>query len=281
MNQRLVSLFGKKGGRSVRERLEFYFRSAIIIAFFAVVIYYAAGFTLRASVTLATCFCIAVLWIGVLVKVADFKPYKLIIDVNFPVILADLGLLRSVEDWKTLRSRTGDQNTSRNINQFVVFTAITPRLFARSDDRRFSTGLWISEYIEEVEIPWQPGPGSSLGSNPRFFFCPAIGGYQFGVQVDSAWWETDGSRKTLAPALRDLKPDSAGNLVLGKLPYGYFPDHIQQGWEPVHFFSALFSTWERRQRAWVKTLTALGWTVNDDCPDRIEHRYIGVGQYEL
>ena len=250
-------------------------RSMIIIGLFTGTLYYAAGLTLRASVVFALCLRIAMLWITGLVAVADFKPYKLIIGVNFPAMLADFGLLRGVDQWVALRSDLYGAAETRDINQFVVFIAITPAIFARSDERKYSSNLWIHENIREIEIGWSPGPGSRLGKNPCFFFRPAKVGYQFGIQVDPTWWANEGIHKVQLLSLRELKPESDGCLVLGVLPYGYFPDHIRQWDEPVR----LFSTWDRKQRRWKNQLAALGWQVSDDWPQRIEHRYVGIGQY--
>lgn len=257
-------------------RIKEYFLVEIALAAGTAFFHYLVGLNFPVSLTLGGLFCIVFLWIGGLWRIADFKPYKLVIHVWLAAILKDLGLLANVEDWAVLLSKPEFAEHRQRFTQFS-FTAITPKLFARSDEQEYSTSLSIRQTLRPIEIAWQPDSWSSVGNHPLFFFRPARDGYQFGVQVASEWWAREDVRKAAHPSLRSLKPDSDGSLILGVLPYGYFPDHIRRWSEPVSFFYPF----KLKQRRWATKLNALGWTVETDCPESIEHRYMTIMQLEL
>jgi len=214
---------------SMHDRLKEHFRSAILIVVGATFLYYVAGLSVRASVVLALCFRVVFSQIESLRAVANFEPYVLAIGVKFPLIFTDLGLLSSPEDWVPFPSPGFSAKDSRDFNSYR-FTALTSRLFARSGAREYSTALWIHEEIEQIKVDWNAGFGSHLGSHPLFFFRygrpfgPFANGYEFGIEVDPEWWAREDVRNAAHPSLRSLKADPDGSLVLGMLPYGYFPD---------------------------------------------------------
>ena len=236
---------------------------------------YGGGLTVPTSILLGGLFCIVFLHLYGLWKSANFKPYKLVINVKIAVILTDLGLL-DIEDSSAQPSNMAPGLETRKWDQYI-FVAITGNLFARLDGREYSTSLWINELIKGFEVPWQPDPETNFNMTPGFFFSRAQEVYQFGIQVAPEWWNKEYRYKSALPSLRALEAPPNGRLVLGTLPYGYFPDHVHRWYEPV----SLFHTWSRKQRDWRKKLTAIGWTVDDNLPSILKHRYINIEQIEI
>jgi hypothetical protein len=191
-------------------------------------------------------------------KFASFRPYEVVIGVNFATLCEDLGL-----EW--IEEKPRDSRT---------FTAITPFLFDRTDrsnERRYMIGLYFNVEVSCVKVPWQPGPGSSLGDGPRFSFRPryvGYDGYQFEVQVDPEWWSHH--KSAASSDIRNLPVESDGTIVLGFLPAGYIPKHVRREEER---FVGQFS---RKHRQWKATISKLGWSIEEYRIGRIQHRYLNV-----
>ena len=78
-----------------------------------------------------------------------FQPYRLIVGVAFSAISEDFGL--SLTDDAQFRN--------------YKFTAISASLFARSDDREYSSEIYLSVDVPCAAIEWNPGPASILLGN--------------------------------------------------------------------------------------------------------------------
>lgn len=205
----------------------------------------------EAALLIGGAFTLVAVWLYGLRQLADFKSYRLIIGINYE------GL------WEDFKLAPADTATFENYS----FTAISAVLFARSDERQYSTALDLYKAIPCAKPTWAGGPGEVM-NGPTFFFRPWRNGYQLGVRVQEEWWQWQGPQ--LKPALRDLPLAHDSTLILGTLPAGYMPEHIWRWHEPI----ALWYGFDRRQRRWKAKLAALGWTLDDDYPDHITHRYL-------
>src|SRR5271163_1912993 len=107
------------------------------------------------------------------------------------------------------------------------------------------------------------GPGE-IENNPVFFFRPIRDGYQFGLRVQGEWWKLH--RQQLIPSLRDRAVNTESSVVLGFLPYGYFPEHVRRWNEPV----SLWYGFDRKQRRWRQRLLQQGWALDEDDPTNIQ-----------
>ena len=203
------------------------------------------------SLLFVVCFAIVAVRLYQLSKLAAFRPYEVVLGVNFATLCEDLAL-----EW--IEEKPRDSRT---------FTAITPFLFDRSDrsnERRYMIGLYFNVEVSCVNVSWQPGFGSCLGDCPRFSFGPYDNHYQLEVQVDPEWWSHHKSEAS--SDIRDLPIESDGTIVLGFLPYGYIPDHVRRDYYPF----------ERKQRQWKAKLSKLGWSINEHYPGSIQHRYLNI-----
>ena len=212
----------------------------------------------QASILLGFAFTIIGMWLYALKQVATFKPYRLIIGVNYEAL------------WEDLKLTPAEGPKFEN----VTLTAISAPIFARSDKRAYSVKLDLYKDIPCGAPTWAGGIGES-NDNPTFFLRPARDGYQFGVHVQEEWWKLRNSQ--LAAPLHGKPLARDGTLVLGLLPYGYMPEHTRRWSETV----SLWYGFDRKQRLWKKRLQQEGWTFDDDNPTHIKHRYLGIGYYDL
>jgi hypothetical protein len=265
--------------------IRFYVSFAFWAALGFLVFRYVAGFSDTQAVVLA---CV-VAWfngsITLLSRAADFKPLQLAVTVIPWTIMSDLGLLGS-ETWEAY----SDRYTQQGIDwhevplraQPFTFTTIGPRLVHCSDPKgtqTFNASMRIYFDLKGVGIPWNPGPFSLIGNTAKFFLRQAyrhkMVGYEFGVRIVEEWWKT--ARMNAHPSLRDLSVQEDGGLILGFLPEAYMSQHVQKWHEPIR----LFENWKQSQQKWNKKLTTLGWKVNDDEPESIEHKYLVVRHWNL
>lgn len=131
-------------------------------------LHYFGGLGVSASALLGVSFTSIEIWLYALKEIAAFKPYGLVIDVNYETLWADLKLTPTDEEPKF---------------KSVTFSAISAAIFARSDERAYSVKLDLF-----FEIPCGARAWSGFG-RPTFFLRPAHEGYQFGVIVDDEWWK--------------------------------------------------------------------------------------------
>lgn len=215
--------------------------------------------SLPASILLGGAFTIVGVWLYGLAHAAAFKPYRLIIGIRYASLWEDLKLTPTTE---------GEQFEN------VTLTAITPAIFARSDDRQYSAHPDIYKDVPCGAPAWRMELGD-LKDVPTFFLRPHREGYQFGIHVQEEWWKQNSGQ--LAEGLRNLPFGYDRTIVLGLLPYGYIPDQVKRWNEPV----GLFGGFDRKQRRWKKRLAQEGWTFDDDKPTRLTHRYLGIGYYDI
>jgi hypothetical protein len=211
-----------------------------------------------ASILLGGAFTIIGLWLYALKQLAAFKPYRLVIGVNYDALWEDLKLT-PVEGPKF---------------ENVTLTAISAAIFARSDERAYSVKLDFYKDIPCGAPTWTTGPGE-IKDGPTFFLRPGRNGYQFGVHVQTEWWKQHSSQ--LASVLRSRPLAYDDTIVLGILPYGYMPEHTRRWNETV----SLWYGFGRKQSRWKKRLQQEGWTLDDNYPTHITHRYLGIGYYDL
>jgi len=210
---------------------------AVLVAATTELLHHYGELGLPASFILGSAFTIIGMWLYALKQVATFKPYRLIIDLNYDALWEDL----------KLTSADGPKIA------VVTFTAISAGIFARSDERGYSVNLDIYREIPCGARTWVTGP-----NGPTFFLRPVSEGYQFGVHVQEEWWKLYNPQ--LAPSLRG-KPLAYDNmLVLGLLPYGYMPEHTRRWIEGVSFWYGF----DRKQRRWKRRLQQEGWTFDDN-----------------
>ena len=230
----------------------------VLAGAFAAVLDYYGGLALQVSILLGLAFAVIAIWVYLLKRIATFKPFRLIIEINYDALWADLKLA----------------STDGPKFETFTFTAISAAIYARSDERAYSTALDIFKQVPCGKGTWTPGIGE-IRNGPTFFFRPVRGGYQFGVHVQSEWWKLHS--RQLAPSLRDLPLTYGNDVVLGLLPYGYIPDHVRRWNQPISYLYRFDS----KQRQWKKKLQEHGWMSSDDCPTHIAHRYLGIGYSDI
>jgi hypothetical protein len=234
------------------------FGLVMLIAAASSLLHYYGNLSFPASILLGVGFTIIGLWLYALKQLAAFKPYRLIIGVNYDAF------------WEDLKLTPAEGPRFEN----VTLTAISAAIFARSDERAYSVKLDFYKDIPCGAPTWTRGPGE-ISHDPTFFLRPSRDGYQFGVRVQEEWWKLHNSQ--VAPTLSGKPLAYDGTLVLGLLPYGYMPEHIRRWNETV----SLWYGFDRKQRRWNKRLQQEGWTLDDNYPTRITHRYVGIGYYDL
>jgi hypothetical protein len=197
-------------------------------------------------------------------KFAAFRPYEVVIGVNFATLCEDLAL-----EW--IEEKPRDSRT---------FTAITPFLFDRSDrrsnERRYMVGMFFNVEVSCARVPWHPGLGSILGGCPRVSLYPHNDGLRIGVQVDPKWWSQHKSEAS--SEIRNLPVERDGTIVLGFLPSGYIPEHVRRE-IPEHVRregKQFVDKFSRRHRRWKAKLSKLGWSIDESHIGRIQHRYLIV-----
>jgi hypothetical protein len=253
---------------NLRERVLVLLFAAAAIAVF----HYYAGLRFQASLVLGVSSTIVVLCLRELWKLATFRPYKIDIGIKFDALREDLGLIATNE---------------KSFENFS-FTAINAALFARSDEYQYSSTLAIYGRIPSATPELNSFVANSsewkfLSENrsvhPKFFFRPARYGYEFGIRVVPEWWSEH--RKTLSDRIRSLDASSYDEaIVLAFLPYGYIPDYVRRGNEPVSLFST-GERWLKNLRRWQTKLVKHGWTTTEDYPHHVDHRYLAISYQDL
>jgi hypothetical protein len=231
-----------------------YVRLAMFFGGSAVLVHFVGGFHGQQVIFLGGVFALVAIWLHLLRQVADFKPYRLSIGIDYGAL------------WEDLKLAPADGPKFESIR----FTAISSAVFARSDEREYSQILTLYRQIPCGAETWTPGVGQ-IAHGPSFFFRPGQKGYQFGIHVRPEWW--DRHRQQLDSALSAHSPDYSNDLVLGTLPYGYIPEHARRWYEPVSFLYPF----DMKQKLWKKTLGQHGWSLDDDYPMNIRHRYLEIG----
>lgn len=234
------------------------FGLVLLAAAAAALLHYFGGLNLPASILLGVAFTIVGMWLYALKQLATFKPYRLVIGVNYEVL------------WEDLNLTPAEGPKFEN----VTLTAISAAIFARSDERAYSMKLDFYKDIPCGAPTWTTGPGE-IKDGPTFFLRPARDGYQFGVHVQREWWKLHNSQ--LASTLHGKPLAYDDTLALGLLPYGYMPEHTRRWNETV----SLWYGFNRKQGRWKERLQQEGWTFDDDYPTHIKHRYLGIGYYDL
>ena len=224
----------------------------------ASVLHYYGDLRFEAAWLISIAFSIVAVSLHILSLLAAFKPYRLIIGINYAAL------------WEDLKLTPAEGPEFENF----TFTAISAALYKRSDEREFSSMLDLYKDLPCGAPAWVPG-FAQITNVPTFFFRPARGGYQFGLHVQEEWWTAHSPQ--LAKPLRELRLGHDNTIVLGFLPAGYLPEHVSRYRQPT----SIFYRFDRRQRRWKEKLSALGWTMNDDYPEHINHRYLGVGYVDL
>ena len=217
------------------------------------------GLSVPASMLLGFAFTIIGMWLYGLNQVATFKPYRLIIGIRYASLWEDLKLTPVAENMKL---------------ENFTFTALSPSLFARSDDRLYSTKTDIYKDVPCGAPAWLADIGD-VADRPTFFLRPHREGYEFGVRVQEEWWKRNSSQ--LGEKVRHLSLAYDHTITLGMLPYGYIPEHVRKWNEPV----TLFGGFDRKQKRWKNRMAQSGWSFDDNFPTHLEHRYLGIGYYEL
>jgi hypothetical protein len=257
------------------ERLAFVLIAVAITAVFHVF----GGFGEPGSILFGVSFTLVAVWLYELLRLAVFKPYRITIYVNFDAIRDDLGLLKT--------DRPPDPYEP--MYDVYEFTAINPALFAHY--KRYTGGSatefkladrYARSYEEyrSVIAFWDGIPcavkqvqydmSTNLDPHPIFFFRPGRDGYQFGIQVVPEWWSEH--CKQLSAHVHNLPISYDRTIVLGLLPYGYIPDHVQRWHETVN----LLYPFDRKQRQWKARLAKHDWTITENEPSELDHRYLHI-----
>jgi hypothetical protein len=218
--------------------------------------HFLAGFPPGISSAFGLAFTVIAYWIYLLFDAVEFSPYQLIIGINYAALCEDFHLV----------PKEGSQFEN------VTFTAISYVLFTRSDEGGYSRTLDIYKQLPCGAPAWMDG-NLELEDRPIFFFRSVVGGYEFGIHVQQEWWASEASRW----ALKKLRLGNDNSVVLGFLPAGYIPDHISRRYRPAR----PTYNFEGRQSRWQKRLTSEGWSVDEDRPYNIRHRYLEIGFYPL
>lgn len=174
--------------KELLDSLKLFAVAAAAIALF----HYYSGFRRHASLLLGVSFTLVAMWLYLLRQVAVFKPYRLIIGINYAAL------------WQDFKLSPAEGPASEN----YTFTAISPVLFARSDERDYSTTLDLYVRIPCAAPAWQLSSGE-IEDRPTFFFQPPRDGYQFGLHVQSEWWTHQVGR--LDPSLSGRAEEDFGD----------------------------------------------------------------------
>ncbi len=104
------------------------------------VFYYFAGFSFKAALLVGICFAETFIWLHRLSRIKTaFRPYKLVIGVNFQSVRDDLRLL------------TTDEKPFENFS----FTALNDELYSRSDGSGYSSTIYFNTELPCPEIQWE------------------------------------------------------------------------------------------------------------------------------
>jgi hypothetical protein len=244
----------RKIGSALVER----FGLVVIAGGFTALLHFFGELGFSASIFLGITLTIIGMWLYGLVQLAGFKPYRLIVGVKYDAL------------WEDLKLSPADGPKFENF----TLTAISPAVFARSDDRQYSARLDIYQDVPCGAPAWRSGPGE-ITDVPTFFLRPHPDGYQFGVHVQEEWWKQHSLQLNDRLRTRPLAYDHT--IVLGLLPYGYIPDYARQWNEPITFFRGF----ERKQSRWKKRLEQEGWAVDINDPTYLTHRYLAIAYHDI
>jgi hypothetical protein len=254
------------------------FRRPLLFMIVAVVFFcYAAGFTLRQTLGLTGCLTFAFLALNEILQIAVSRPYKVQVGLSLADVLVDLGVLQSVEDWSSFSESVGKQ--TERFESFT-FTAIRPRLYARSDRPGFSSEVSLSGSINIPSAPYQPdGTDKACDLRLEYSFSKNFNFYEFRILVPLAFERQARDRFPDAPYETNFFL-GALQIVLAKLPAQYFNQALQV-YEPESFVSSLMNSWERKERKLRQQLESCGWKVSEDFHNYANHRYIGVSIHPI
>lgn len=257
---------------------------AVAAAAVCVAFWYFGHFAVPASILLGICFTVIAVWLYGLWKFAAFEPYRITIYVNFDVLRDDLGLLKT--------DKPPDQDEPAY--ELYIFTAISATVFAHyrsyvaktamellltdrmaRSDEEFHSMIAFGAQIPCALKPVQFDNGENRDPHPTFFFRPARDGYQFGIRVVPEWWAQHTKQSNIQ--MRDLAVSHNDEIVLAFLPYGYVPDHLRRWDKPV----SLLYPFDFKQRRWKSRLMKHGWSVEDNSPACINHRFLCITFYTI
>jgi hypothetical protein len=254
------------------------FRRPLLFIIVAVVFFcYAAGFTLRQTLGLSGCLTFAFLAFNEILQIAVARPYKVQVGLSLADVLVDLGILHSVDDWPLFTESIG-KRTERF--ESFTFTAIRPRLFARSDKPGFSSEMSLSGSINIPGVRLHVDGADGAGDlRLEYSFSRNLNFYEFRILVPLAFEKQARDGFPGAPFETDAFM-GALQIVLAKLPAQYF-HHALQVYEPESFVASLMNSWERKERRLRQQLETCGWKVSDDFHNYANHRYIGVSVHPI
>jgi hypothetical protein len=245
----------------------------IAVAFFC----YAAGFSLRQTLGLTGCLGFAFLALNEILRILVSRPYKVQVGLSLADILVDLGVLQSVDDWFSFSESIGRQG--ERFESFT-FTAIRPRLYARSDRPGFSSEVSLSGSINIPSHPYKPeATDKACDLRLEYSFSKNFNFYEFRILVPLAFEQQARERFPDAPFETNFFL-GALQIVLAKLPAQYF-HHALQVYEPDSLLSGMMNGWERRERKLRQQLESCGWKVSEDFHNYANHRYIGVSVHPV
>jgi hypothetical protein len=270
---------------SIFSRLKSLFEIALTVVCF----YYLGGFSIRQSILLGVFLSIIWFVIEALLALAFFEPYAVQVFVNYDALRNDLGFALEHDPDEKVYTLGSDQPE----RELFIFTALTPTVFAHHRCYVYNTvkelnltgeqDRTLDTYRKSItfggKIPGtfkfvDYGDTAKTGADPtpQFFFEETGRGYVFGIRVVPEWWEVQSKKLN-----ESIRPDYDGEIVFARIPLSYFPYHLRK-WERA-VFSEFFYNWQHRRL--IKQLTASGWTVREDFPYCLEHRYLVVSFDEV
>jgi hypothetical protein len=199
--------------------LKRYIPFGLCIAFLYGFFVYGFGFTMRQAAGLSLCF--AFLGWNQLVPAQDrfrFMPHQVTCSPNVFLMLSDLGVITSINEFRALFPRPDSPSpwAEDNVVHFGIFAVVLAHDF--------------SEGTEVIHFPWQNVYSASLrwecqltavkhrleliewNWSPSIFMRPVIGGYEMGVSVNAEWWERNRHRK--ANVLKEHAESHFGSIRL-------------------------------------------------------------------
>jgi hypothetical protein len=263
------------------ETAVFYLRLALTLAVIWSSLRYGFNFPENQAIALTFAFAWIFWAIGELIGIQKFKPYRVGIELNIPIILIELGLIADVSDW--LPQRESAKTNGLEYESFN-FYAIQPQLFARSDRIRYSRVIEIKGEIDSVELPALPESETSRiwQRGPRFYFVPIRGIYELGLVLPDNWAER--AKELFAHARVEKKwiPGAGEGLCveLARVPASYIHDHVLRYYEPVTLFKP-YTWWKKRDDRWGQRLASMGWKRFGESPDYISHKYLSISVSEV
>jgi hypothetical protein len=261
--------------------LKKYIPLSFCFAFFACLFYYGAAFSIRQALGLS--FALVLLGWNQLVPASKgrfrFTPYQVVCRPNVFLMLSDIGVVTSRDDFVSLfpRSNSPLPWAEDNLVHCGIYAVVLSHDVAESTEvvhfpwqNVYSTSLrWacrlttIKHGLERIDFDW----------SPEIFMKPVIDGYEIGVTVNADWWQRQNDRKVKVLKEQEESHFGSVRLVLCMLPREVTSEFYRR---------VDYGLSRSRQAALQDAVEKKGWKMESTGSEiayfgeRYEHRYVEV-----